>query len=84
MKLAGLPREWYDSEDFSDPKTYELIRTGNTVEIFQMSSFSATKMCKEFKVSSIQDLCAVNAGNRPGPSSKGKDGLSMMDKYKIN
>lgn len=85
MELAHLPREWYDSEDFSDPKVYELLRKGFTTEVFQMASYSATKMVKNFKVSSIEDISAVNAGNRPGPLAKNKNtGKSMVDLYQEN
>ena len=82
MDLAGLDYDWYDSEDYSDPKVYEMLRNGDTTDIFQMSGFMATKLIEDFKVDSIEGLTAVNAGNRPGPLEKDpKTGKSMTDLY---
>ena len=82
MDLVGLDMEWFESEDFDDPKVYEMLRNGFTCDVFQMSSFNATKMVKDMKVSNIEDLTVVNAGNRPGPLSKDKDtGKSLVDEY---
>lgn len=80
MDLVGLDWDWYDDEDVSDKKIYKMLRMGDTVNIFQMSSYGAIKLLKEFKVSCFDDLVAVNAGNRPGPLAKNKEtGLSMTD-----
>ena len=47
-----------------------------------MSSFTATSMLADFNVHDINGICAVNAGNRPGPLEKDKDtGKSMVDMY---
>ena len=82
MDLIGLDYDWYDSEDYSDPKVYEMLRNGETTDIFQMASYMATKLISDFKVDSIEGLTAVNAGNRPGPLEKdSKTGKSMTDLY---
>lgn len=82
MDLAGLDYDWYDSEDYTDVSVYEMLRNGETTDIFQMAGFMATKMLSDFKVEDIEGLSAVNAGNRPGPLEKdSKTGKSMVDLY---
>lgn len=83
MNLCGLGYDWYDSEDFSDKETYEMLRNGETADVFQMSSYTPTRMIEDFKVDDIDGLSAVNAGNRPGPLEKDKvTNKSMVDIYK--
>lgn len=82
MDLAGLGYDWYDSEDYSDQNVYNMLKEGNTCDIFQFSAFQPTKMIKDFDCNNIDDLCAVNSGNRPGPLEKDKDtNKSMVDIY---
>lgn len=82
MDLAGLDYDWYDSEDYNDPKVYEMLRNGETTDIFQMAGYMSTKMLSDFTVDNIEGLTAVNAGNRPGPLEKNPEtGKSMVDLY---
>ena len=82
MDLVNLDYDWYDSEDYDDPNVYRMLRNGETTDVFQMSKYSPTKMIKDFNVVNIDGLCAVNAGNRPGPLEKDKtSGKSMVDLY---
>lgn len=82
MDLAGLDYDWYDSEDYSDYKVYDMLRAEETTDIFQMSSYTPTKMLVDFDARTIDDICAVNAGNRPGPLEKDLvTGKSMVDLY---
>ena len=82
MDLAGLDYDWYDSEDFVDDAVYEMLRNGDTCDVFQLSTFSPTKMVADFDTRNIDDICAVNAGNRPGPLEKDlTTGKSMVDLY---
>lgn len=82
IDLIGLPFEWYDTEEFDDPAVYEMLRNGETTDIFQMSGYNATKMIREMEVNDFEALGVVNAGNRPGPLAKNKDtGKSMVDNY---
>lgn len=82
MDLAGLDYDWYDSEEYDDPKVYEMLRSGETTDVFQMAGYMATKMINDFKVNNIEGLTAVNAGNRPGPLEKNSEtGKSMVDLY---
>lgn len=82
MQLSGLDYDWYDSEDFSDQNIYTMLRNGETTDVFQMSSYTPTSMLADFDTHSIDDICAVNAGNRPGPLEKDlTTGKSMVDLY---
>lgn len=83
MNLCGLGYDWYDSEDFSDQGVYDMLKNGETTDVFQMSSFTPTKMLKDFDVHDIAGMSAVNSGNRPGPLEKDKiTGKSMVDIFK--
>lgn len=82
MDLAGLGYDWYDSEDFGDTGVYDMLRAGETTDVFQMSSYTPTSMLADFDVRDIDGICAVNAGNRPGPLEKDlTTGKSMVDLY---
>lgn len=82
MDLAHLNYDWYDSEDYTDPEVYRMLREGETTDVFQMAKYTPTKMISDFNVTNIEGLGAVNAGNRPGPLEKDKTtGKSMVDIY---
>jgi DNA polymerase III subunit alpha len=82
MDLIGLDYSWYDSEDYFDSKVYDMLRKGETTDVFQMSAFSPTNMIKKMIVDTIEALSVVNAGNRPGPLAKDKEtNKSMVDNY---
>lgn len=82
MDLVGLDYSWYDSEDYNDDSVYEMLRNGETTDIFQMAGFMSTKLLSDFKVDSLKVINAVNAGNRPGPLEKDPTtGKSMVDLY---
>ena len=82
MDLAGLSYDWYDSEDYTDTSVYDMLRNGDTTDVFQLSNYTPTMMINDFNVTDIDGICAVNAGNRPGPLEKDKtSGKSMVDLY---
>lgn len=81
MQIANIDKSWLDNEDTDDQAVYDFLLAGNTVNVFQMAKHVPTQMIKDFKVKNLDGLNAVNAGNRPGPLAKGKDGKSMVDKY---
>ena len=72
MDLAGLDYDWYDSEDYSDAAIYDMLRAGETTDIFQMSSYTPTAMLADFDVKDIDGICAGHAGSRPGPVATDK------------
>ncbi|MCL2805506.1 MAG: DNA polymerase III subunit alpha [Treponema sp.] len=63
-----------DYSDFSiekisleDPATYKMLGEGNSFSIFQFEADWMQDYLKQAKPSSIEDLIAMNAMNRPGP-----------------
>ncbi len=60
----------------NDPKVYEVIRSGNTVGMFQIESSGMQDLNKRLKPDSFEDLIAVLALYRPGPMESG-----MLDSF---
>ncbi|MEO0452533.1 MAG: DNA polymerase III subunit alpha [Verrucomicrobiota bacterium] len=50
-----------------DPATYELLNQGRNVGVFQVESPGMRKLCRQFDVSSVDDIIALIALYRPGP-----------------
>ena len=67
--------DWH-SIDENDPKVYEVIRSGNTVGMFQIESDGMQDLNKRLKPDSFEDLIAVLALYRPGPMESG-----MLDSF---
>ena len=57
----------FSNISFDDPKTYELLASGETTGIFQLESSGMRRYVKELKPTSIFDLQAMVALYRPGP-----------------
>lgn len=53
-----------------DPKTFELLRDGDTVGVFQLESAGMKRYLKELKPTIFTDIIAINALYRPGPMSE--------------
>ncbi len=66
----------YDNIDLNDQKVYKEIAKGNTVGIFQINTWSSTKLAKEVNPNSIPLLSDVIALIRPGAMDSG-----MADEY---
>ncbi len=60
-----------DSQDFTDAKVYELLRSAATVGIFQVESEGMTKLIKRLQPTNFEDISAVLALYRPGPLQSG-------------
>ena len=50
-----------------DPKTFELLSSGKTTDIFQLESTGMQRYIEKLKPSSIDDIAAMIALYRPGP-----------------
>ena len=50
----------------NDQKTLELFRNGDTADIFQFASLGTQDLCREFCVTSFEDIIAIFALYRPG------------------
>ncbi len=60
-----------DAVDMADAKTYQMLRAGRTVGVFQFESALATDMLRSIRCDSFDDLVASNALLRPGPLDAG-------------
>ncbi|HEY9900322.1 MAG TPA: DNA polymerase III subunit alpha [Pantanalinema sp.] len=60
-----------NSQDFTDPKVYELLQAGGTVGIFQVESEGMTKLVKRLQPTNFEDISAILALYRPGPLQSG-------------
>lgn len=56
-----------DAVDLQDAQTYEFLSSGRTLGIFQFESETMQEALRQLKPSSLEDLVALNALNRPGP-----------------
>ena len=66
---------WHELDE-NDPKVYEVIRTGETVGMFQIESSGMQDLNKRLKPDNFEDLIAVLALYRPGPMESG-----MLDSF---
>jgi DNA polymerase-3 subunit alpha len=67
--------DWHKIDE-NDPKVYEVIRTGETVGMFQIESSGMQDLNKRLKPDNFEDLIAVLALYRPGPMESG-----MLDSF---
>ncbi len=67
--------EWHKIDE-NDKKVYEVIRTGETVGMFQIESSGMQDLNKRLKPDNFEDLIAVLALYRPGPMESG-----MLDSF---
>ncbi len=56
-----------ESLPFDDPKTFELLSSGNTAGVFQLESTGMRSMLKGLKPDKFEDIIAIVALYRPGP-----------------
>lgn len=59
-----------ESDDFSDLPTFDLLKSGNTVGVFQLESLPMRKLLRRLQPNSIDDIAAVVALYRPGPMAE--------------
>lgn len=74
LKKKGIPLP--DFSKFEDKKTYELLKKGETVGVFQLESAGMRNLLKRLQPNRFEDLVALLALYRPGPLQSG-----MVDDY---
>ncbi len=52
---------------FEDQKTFQLLNEAKTVGVFQLESSGMQSLCRQFSISSIDEIVALVALYRPGP-----------------
>lgn len=78
-ELKELTGEEFSDEWLEDEEIYKQFREGNTEAIFQFERNTAADILKNIKADCMEDICAANALNRPGPL-----GLDMPKQYAYN
>lgn len=53
--------------DYEDKETFDTIKSGHTVGIFQMESEGMKRTVKAIKPDKLEDICYILAAYRPGP-----------------
>ena len=67
LEMAGETKDFINpKQDYGDPKVLDVFRNGDTVGIFQMSSYGMKQTLKKMDVSNINDIAVANALFRPG------------------
>ena len=76
----GIDIEPYSIPD-RDEKTYQILADGKLTGVFQMeTSGVAKRLITDIKPTSIEDLSAISAINRPGPLQAGLDKQYIVNK----
>lgn len=78
-ELQDLSGEVFSEEWLEDEEVYRRFREADTEAVFQFERKTAADILTSIKADSIEDICAANALNRPGPL-----GLKMPDKFAYN
>ena len=78
-ELQDLTGEVFTEEWLDDEEVYRRFREGDTEGVFQFERKAAADILTAIKADSIEDICAANALNRPGPL-----GLKMPEKFAYN
>lgn len=78
-ELQELTGEVFEDSWLEDEDTFEQFRVGNTEAIFQFEKRTAADILTNIDADCIEDVCAANALNRPGPL-----GLKMPEQYAYN
>ncbi len=64
---ASEPDFSIDAIPLDDVKTFEMLNRGETIGVFQLESGGMVNLCRQFEISSIDDIIALIALYRPGP-----------------
>lgn len=66
-KKSGCEDFDIEIDQFDDPPTYEMLKKGETIGVFQMESGGMASWCQKLGVERIEDIIALLALYRPGP-----------------
>lgn len=78
-ELKELTGEEYSDEWLSDANVFKRFNMGDTDAIFQFERQAAANILMQIDADCVEDVCAANALNRPGPLS-----LGMPEQYGYN
>lgn len=60
-------KDFFMPKDEDDPEVYKMLSSGDVVGVFQLESAGMSKVIKELKTSSLDDIISALALYRPGP-----------------
>ena len=81
IRKQGLEAPDLDSIPLDDPKTYELLMSGETQGIFQLESEGMRKLITRLRPDCFEDLIAILALYRPGPLESGMVDMFVRRKH---
>ncbi len=64
LKMVNLKKE---DINFEDPETYNLLKEGKTIGVFQLESHGMQELLKSMQPECFEDIIAIIALYRPGP-----------------
>ncbi|MCH5278890.1 MAG: DNA polymerase III subunit alpha [Christensenellaceae bacterium] len=67
VRAAGGELPDFDNSAYDDERVYDLIRSGDTVGVFQLESAGMTQFMMQMKPDSLEDIIAGISLFRPGP-----------------
>jgi DNA polymerase-3 subunit alpha len=67
IRLTEDPEFDIDAIPLDDKATFALLNEGRTVGVFQLESGGMQNLCRQFRISSIDEIVALIALYRPGP-----------------
>lgn len=79
--LSEVGIKFYHDLPLNDKKAYQELCKGNTVGVFQLGSDGITKLTRQIKPKSIEDLGVIVALYRPGPLGSGLDQQYVARKF---
>ena len=79
LKLQGIEID-YEKLSLDDLKIFQMLSEGDTSGVFQFSGYACTKLCQDMGVESFEDMAAVTALARPGPTQSGMTELYIKRK----
>lgn len=81
--IQNIPLEKFSLDDIllDDQKVFDLINSGKTAGIFQISATPTTQLAKEIHIDNFEDIVAAIALVRPGPYKSGMAGNYAKRKH---
>jgi DNA polymerase-3 subunit alpha len=67
IEMTTGKRPDIDAQGFDDPKTYEMLRQGDSIGVFQLESGPMRTLMRQLAPNSFKDIAALIALYRPGP-----------------
>ncbi len=67
IRETGHPDFDIGEQGLEDQKTFDLLNSGRTVGVFQLESGGMQSLCRQFQISSVDEIIALIALYRPGP-----------------